>query len=190
MAEFHYEMKIPGERVAILIGKKGETKRQIEQATKTKLEIDSDEGDIIVHGEDALGMFSTKDIISAIGRGFNPEIALLLLKQDYSFEVISLNDYIKSKSASQRVKGRVIGAEGKARRVIEELTECNLSVYGKTIAILGPIEHVPLARRAIESLLAGSPHANVYHWLEKQRSKMKHATFHSQSSDSAEPKGI
>lgn len=177
MAEFSYEIKIPKERVAVVIGKNGATKKQIEEATKTKLNIDSQEGDIAVMGEDALGMFATKEIIRAIGRGFNPEIAMLLLNQDYNIEFINLGDYIKSKNTMQRIKGRVIGAEGKSRKVIEDLTECYVSVYGKTIGILGKVENTPLARRAIESLLGGSPHANVYKWLEKQRAKMKREAF-------------
>ena len=33
MAEFAYQVKIPKERVAVLIGKKGEVKKQIEETT-------------------------------------------------------------------------------------------------------------------------------------------------------------
>jgi len=173
MPEFQYELKVPKERVAVLIGKNGATKKLLEKATKTQIDIDSNEGDVFVKGEDALGLFSTNEIIQAIGRGFNPEIALLLLHQDYSFELISLNEYTKSKNTLHRIKARIIGSEGKARRLIEGLTDCHISVYGKTIGIIGKIEKVPLARRAIESLLGGSPHANVYKWLEKQRKMMK-----------------
>ncbi|MFH1053633.1 MAG: KH domain-containing protein [Candidatus Woesearchaeota archaeon] len=173
MAEFRYEIKIPKERVAVLIGKKGETKRNLEKATKTDIEIDSKEGDVIVKGEDALGLFSTKEIIRSIGRGFNPEVSMLLLNQDNCFELINLNDYIKSKSSGYRIKARIIGSEGKARKIIEDLTECHICVFGKTIGIIGDVERVALARRAVESLLAGSPHANVYHWLEKQRRLQK-----------------
>lgn len=173
MAEFSYEVKIPKDRVAVLIGKNGQTKKNLEEATKTSLKIDSNEGDIIVMGSDAMGLYATKEIIKAVGRGFNPEIAMKLLSQDYGFEIINLGDYIKSKNSAYRVKARVIGAEGKARGIIEELTDCNISVYGKTISIIGEIDRVPLARRAIESLLGGSPHANVYRWLEKQKRTLK-----------------
>ena len=186
MAEFSYEIKIPRERVAVLIGKNGLTKRQIEEATKTKLNVNSEEGDVSVMGEDALSMFATKEIIHAIGRGFNPEIAMLLLNQDYNIEMINLGDYIKSKNSMERIKGRVIGAEGKSRRVIEDLTECNVSVYGKTIGIIGKVENTSVCRRAIESLLGGSPHANVYKWLEKQRTKQKRDSFLGNMKDSSE----
>ena len=63
----------------------------------------------------------------------------------------------------------IIGKAGKARETIEELTECSISVYGKTIAIIGFCDNVSVCKRAVESLLSGSPHASIYKWLEKNR---------------------
>ncbi len=174
MNELSYELKIPKERIAVLIGKEGKTKKDIEEATKTSLDIDSREGDIFIKGEDGLSIYTAKETITAIGRGFNPEIALLLLKVDYSFELIDLSDFAgKSKNSQLRIKGRIIGTEGKTRRIIEEMTETYLSVYGKTVAIIGSTECVPVARKAIEMLIEGSNHSSVYKWLEKQRRIMK-----------------
>ena len=34
--EYNYELKIPQERVAVLIGKNGETKKEIEKLTESK----------------------------------------------------------------------------------------------------------------------------------------------------------
>ncbi|MBI4439758.1 RNA-processing protein [Candidatus Woesearchaeota archaeon] len=177
MAEFLYEMRIPRDRIAVLIGKKGEVKREIEDSTRTRLEVDSNEGDVFIKGEDALGLFISREVVRAVGRGFNPEIALLLLKPDYAYEAISLNDFVKGKNSLLRIKGRIIGKEGKARTIIEELTECHITVYGKTIGIIGLSENTLIARRAIESLINGSMHANVYKWLEKKRRDFKAAEF-------------
>ena len=176
--EYSYELKVPKNRVAVVIGKEGIVKKDIEESTKTKLQIDSKEGDIIVSGEDALGLYTAREIIKAIGRGFNPELAKLLLKPDYIFEVVDLREYVgKSREAMIRLKGRVIGKEGKSRRLIEELTECNISVFGKTISIIGLPEPASYARQAVESLLRGSTHANVYKWLEKRRRELKRRTI-------------
>ncbi len=173
MPEFTYEIKIPKERVAVLIGKKGETKNKIEKQAGVSLSIDSREGDVEVKGDDALQLYVTRDIIRAIGRGFNPDIALLLLlKQDYIFELIDITTYVKE-SHLLRIKGRLIGKEGKARKVIEELTETYISVFGKSVAIIGEIENVSMCKRAVESLLQGAPHAVVYKWLEKRRKEMR-----------------
>ena len=174
MKEFSYELKIPHERVAVLIGKNGEVKKDIESNTKTKIKIDSQEGDIFAYGKDALGLFTAREVIRSIGKGFNPEIAKLLLKQDYVFEVIGLKEFTgKSKNTLLRLKGRVIGKDGKSRRLIEELSESYISVYGKYVGIIGLPESVSMAKRACEALLRGSTHANVYKWLEKKRRELK-----------------
>ncbi|MBI2144478.1 RNA-processing protein [Candidatus Woesearchaeota archaeon] len=172
-SEYSYELKIPLARVAVLIGKNGEGKKDIEQATGTRLQVDSAEGDVFITGEDALGLYTAREVVSAIGRGFNPELAKLLLKQDYASEQIDLANYAKTKKHEIRLKGRVIGAEGKARKLMEELTECHVSVYGKTIMILGEVEKVAVCRRAVEMLLGGSQHSAVYRWLEKKRNDLR-----------------
>lgn len=171
--EYAYELKIPKNRIAVLIGKNGAVKRQIESATKTKMKVDSDEGDVFLNGEDALGLYSAKEVVSAIGRGFNPDVAQLLLKGDYAFEQMNLSDYVKTKNDMTRVKGRIIGAEGKCRRLIEELSESYVCVFGKTVGLIGESESVAIARHAIEQLLRGSQHSTVYKWLEKKRREMK-----------------
>ncbi len=174
MTEYSYELKIPKERVAVLIGKSGEIKKRLESETKTRIRVDSEEGDVFVSGEDAIPLFSVREIIKAIGRGFNPEIAFLLLQQDYMFEVLDLRDYASTKKHVLRLKGRVIGAEGKSRKIIEELTESFISVYGKTISIIGQVDNIGLAKRAVEGLLEGSPHSTIYKWLEGKRKEMRH----------------
>ena len=173
MDEYVYELKIPLDRVAVLIGSKGETKKEIEEATKTKISVDSKEGDIFINGKDAVLLFSAREVVKAIARGFNPDIALQLLKQDASFELIEIDDFAKNKNHYERLRGRVIGKDGSARRTIEELTETYICVYGKTIGIIGDLEKVAVARKAVESVLTGSPHSGVYKWLEKKRRELK-----------------
>ena len=174
MTSYSYELKIPQERVAVLIGKKGEVKNSIESDTKTQIKVDSLEGDIFVYGKDALGLYTAREVIRAIGRGFNPDIAKLLLKQDYVFEMVNLTEYTgKSKNTMLRLKGRVIGKEGRSRKLIEELSESYISVYGKSISIIGLNESASMAKRAVEALLRGSTHASVYKWLEMKRREMK-----------------
>ena len=177
MQEFAYELRIPKERIAVLIGKNGEVKDMLEKETNTSIKVDSKEGDVFIMGEDALNLYTVREIVRAIGRGFNPDIALLLLKQDYGFEIVDISSFISQKTHLARLKGRVIGAEGKSRRTIEALTETNISVYGKTVGIIGTIENVSAARRAVESLLKGSEHSRVYNWLEKRRREMRQKPF-------------
>jgi len=174
--EYTYELKIPKERVAVLIGVKGVVKRQIESATKTRLEINSKEGDVSITGKDALKLYIAKEIVQAIGRGFAPEIATLLMKQDYGFEIVSMTPFARNQNDYLRLRGRVIGKEGKSRKTIEDLTNSYVSVYGKTVSIIGNMEELVFARRAVESLLRGSLHGNVYRAIEKEKKKHRLVT--------------
>jgi ribosomal RNA assembly protein len=171
--EFNYDLKIPKDRIAVLIGKEGSIKLELESQTGISIDVDSKEGDVRIKGENSLNLYALKEVILAIGRGFNPDVAQLLLKQDYVLDIIPLLDYVKNKGHLDRIKGRVIGAKGKSRSAIETLTETFISVYGKTIAIIGRSENVISAKKAVESLLQGSPHSNVYRFLEKNRTRLK-----------------
>ena len=175
--KYSYQLKIPKERIAVLIGTEGITKKEIEEATKSKINIDSKEGDVKVSGQDAILLMSAKEIVLAIARGFNPEIALQLTKQDYCLELINLHEFSRSKNDEMRMKGRIIGSEGKSRNTIESLTETNICVYGKTVGIIGEVEKVNIARRSLDMLIKGSTHSNVFRWLENQRRGMKMHEF-------------
>lgn len=164
-----YELRIPKERIAVLIGKDGETKKQLEQDMHAHLDIDSEEGFVRITGDDSLSLYTAREVIKAIARGFNPELARLLMRGDYVFALIDVTDFAsKSKKSFERLRGRIIGSEGKSRKAIEQMTETYLSVYGKTVGIIGESENVEIARVAVENLLEGSPHSSVYRWLEKK----------------------
>ena len=164
------EIRVPKERISVLIGTKGSTKRKIQKLTNTILKINSEEGDVFIEGE-SLDIFNCLSIIKAIGRGFNPEIALKLLDDDYSFEMINIEEFSRNKKDLIRIKSRLIGTEGRARKHIEELTNTNIVVYGKTVSIIGKIDNISIARQGIINLLQGSKHGNVYLYLEKQKSR-------------------
>lgn len=170
---FTYDMRIPKERIAVLIGTNGQAKNELEKATKTSIEVDSTEGDVSISGEDAILLYSCRQIVKAISRGFNPEVAIQLLKQDYSFELIDLNDYARTKNSQQRLKGRVIGTGGKSRRVLEELTDSSICVYGKTIGIIAPSDTIGISKNAVQSILEGSKHSSVFKMLEKKQRDIK-----------------
>ena len=85
-------IKIPVDRIAVIIGKDGEVKKKIETLTQSSIEIDSTEG--IVHimntpeTDNPLSVWKARDIIQAIGRGFSPERALRLADEEMFLEVI------------------------------------------------------------------------------------------------------
>jgi ribosomal RNA assembly protein len=172
---FEQVVRIPVERVGAVIGKEGATKKFLESEMGVKLSVDSREGLVTVRAESALKTdpFSSTRVIEAIGRGFSPQKAKRLLDEGTALEVIDLRDFGRSANSLERIRGRVIGLRGKSRRVIEELTACYVSVYGRTVAIIGEAGEVQLASQAVRSLATGSQHKNVYNTLQKARTKRK-----------------
>jgi ribosomal RNA assembly protein len=169
-------VRIPVERVGAVIGKEGATKKFLESEMGVKLGVDSKEGVVTIKAESALKTdpFAATRVIEAIGRGFSPQKARRLLDEGTALEVIDLRAYAgRSVNSLERIRGRIIGLKGKSRRVIEELTACHLSVYGRTVAIIGDAAEVLLASEAVRSLATGSQHKNVYNTLQKARTKRK-----------------
>jgi len=175
-------LKIPKERVGVLIGKDGATKEHIENMTSTKLDIDSETGSITIvpteRMEDPLAVWKVRYIVKAIGRGFSPEIALKLLDDEFILEIISLSDFVgKSKKAILRQKGRIIGREGRTKEIITEMTGVDVSVYGKTVALIGDMERIQIAKEAVQMILEGVRHKSVYSFLEKKKQELKRKEF-------------
>ena len=170
-------VRVPKERVGALIGKDGETKDAIESGTRCMLLIDSKTGDVtIAEGDDPEGVLKARDIVTAIACGFSPERALILLRNNYFFHSMDIRDYAKRDPKHvARLRGRVIGQEGKTRRIIEQLAEAEVSISGNSVAIIGDILSLDIAREAVEMLLSGSEHATVYRYLERRRRDIKEA---------------
>jgi ribosomal RNA assembly protein len=172
-------VRIPKERVGVLVGPDGKVKQRIEEKFKVTLEVESESGGVTVvlseKASDPSSLFRAKDTVTAIGRGFSPEHAFRLLRnEDDIFDFIDLRTVFgRSESDIKRVKGRIIGANGKTRKLIEELTEASVVVYGHTIGFIGTFEQVDVARNAVQMLINGSQHHTVYKYLQRKRSEFK-----------------
>lgn len=168
---------IPKERVGVLIGRRGSTKARLEEATKARIEVDSSTGEVIISfsepPDDPLLPMKLESVVRAIGRGFNPEVAMMLLEDDYVLEVIDIRRFVgDTKNALMRMRGRLIGERGRARMYIEERTNTKISIYGHTVSIIGKTYDVVAAREAIISLLEGSMHSTAYRLMERKIAEM------------------
>jgi ribosomal RNA assembly protein len=171
-------VRIPKERVGILIGPEGRVKQHIEEKLQVKLEVDSEGSVTIVLSEKASDpslLLKAKDVVTAIGRGFSPEVAFRLIRnEDEIFDMVDLRlIFGRSESDIKRVKGRIIGADGKTRRLIEELTEADVVVYGHTVGLIGSFEQVDAAHNAVQMIVEGCQHHTVYNYLQKKRTELK-----------------
>lgn len=194
---FEKTVRIPAARVAVLIGRRGRTKAAIEKGCAVSVEVDSSDGTVTVRsdggleaavggggaaagggggsGEDTAFMpLKAAEIVAAIGRGFAPDRAMSLLDGERSLHVIDLREFAgRSPSQIGRIKGRIIGERGRARRSMESLTGASISVYGRTVAVIGTAASLKMAVEAISSLSAGSMHGAVYGRLEAARRRQK-----------------
>ena len=172
-------VKVPKERVGVLVGPDGVIKKNIEAKLMVELQIESETGDVAVslaeNAEDPSMILRAKDVINAIGRGFSPEHAFRLIRDEEAvLDIIDLRAaFGKSETDIDRVKGRIIGMDGKTRRTIEELTDADISVYGHTVGIIGAIDQAEIAREAVQMLVRGSMHSTVYRFLHRKRRELK-----------------
>ena len=164
-------VKIPTERIHILKGEADSNLKMLERKLNLSLNVEPD-GSVELNGE-PMDEFFGKGVIKAIGRGFEPVPALKLLQEDYGLNVVDLRDFAKNPDAMTRIKGRIIGEKGKAKRIIEEEGEVDLAIYGHTVGIIGQIEVLAIATTAVFKLVEGQPHAAVYLYLEKNRRRRK-----------------
>ncbi len=174
---FEKLIRIPVDRIGVIIGKSGKTKYQIEKKCHVDLNIDSETGEVMITSDKIDGNispFKAVEIVSAMGRGFSPENSLRLLRGENSLHIIDLREFAgKSTDQIERIKGRIIGEGGKARLNIENLTNASVTVYGRTVAIIGEPNQLRLAVDAISSLSSGSMHGPVYTKLESARRREK-----------------
>ncbi len=165
------EIRVPDDRIGVIIGKEGEVKKKIEEKTGCKINV-KPYGVVEIVCDDAVGFLKARDAINAIAHGFNPETAMKLLEGFRVLEIIDLSDYI-SDNAMQRVKGRIIGKGGKIRKNIEDMLGVDVSIYGKKVAIIGDPMNVNIAREAIMMLVEGAQHSTVQRFLENRRRELK-----------------
>ena len=169
-------VKIPQDRIGVLIGEGGETMRKIEAEAEIRLDIDSEDGAVAVEtvGDPVRGL-KGPDIVRAIGRGFAPDAALRLLEDELMlFDLVDIDAASRNTNDMKRKKGRLIGEGGRTRELMEELSGADVVIYGSTLGIIGTPQQVDAVRSAAEMLLDGAPHGAVYSFLEERHNEMKH----------------
>lgn len=159
---------IPEERLKIFRDKRMLYTRKLRDFLEVKLW--AGDREVEIEGEDAMVIMRVKEIVRAFGRGFDWVDALDLVDDDYMLDVISMTDFTgKSRNRQVVLKGRVIGAEGRSKDIIEKYSGAKIAVYGKTVSIIGKWENVKVARDAVTALLSGAKHTGVFKMLEERK---------------------
>jgi ribosomal RNA assembly protein len=175
---FEQVVKIPDDRIGVIIGKNGKVKTEIQDKCGVEIDVDSENGNAIISSTSKpiaeMEPFKAVEIVSAIAKGFSPERAYRLLGEEEVLQLVDLRDYAgKSANSLSRIKGRIIGEAGKSRKTIEDISGAFISVYGHTVGLIGTFEEIKLATEAVTMLSKGRSHASVYNMLQEAKRKSK-----------------
>lgn len=177
-------VKIPPERLGAVIGEEGSVKKEISRRLGVSINIDTVNSMAVIEPEadntPPVNVVKAAEIVKAIAYGFTPDKAMSLLNEDYVLVVVDLKELLGDKENHlRRVKGRIIGEGGRARRTLEELTGTYIVVGEYHVAIIGEYERAMAAKEAVEMLAQGRMHSTVYRHLEtlmrdiKRRERLK-----------------
>ncbi len=118
--------------------------------------------------ENPYNALKVASVIRALGLGFSVNDALKLMSDEYQLEVIDLKATLGgSPETIRRIKGRIIGEGGKAKKILQEYTSAVISIYEHYVAVISTNEQMPIVRKAIDMLIEGREHSTVYKFLDK-----------------------
>jgi len=168
---------VPPERARAVLRKGGRLRRSIEERYDVSLAVDDETGGVSVRytpEKAAEAFLALRNIMSAVSTGFDEGAIRDMIERDLQFAALDLEDKVgSSRSALTRIKGRIIGQRGRAKRKIEEATGCMISIYENKVGISGPPETMEIAREAVDRLSSGFQHETVYRFLETRMRRLK-----------------
>ncbi len=171
-------LRIPVDRIGVLIGEGGKVLRELEARTGTKITVDSTNGAVIIEPATPATrvdrLLKARDFIRAVAAGVSPEKAWRVLEEDQVLMIIDLKEAIgESPNHLKRIKGRLIGEKGKARRNIEQMTGTTINIGRDKVVIIGDYESAQVAREALEMLIQGRKHSTVYKYIDRLMREVK-----------------
>lgn len=111
-------------------------------------------------------------ILEAMNFGFSAQTALMLKDEDIVFRIIHIKDFTNRKDL-ETVKARIIGTQGRTKRTIENLANCEVMIKGNEVGLICPAEEIDYVITGMTNLIRGSKQANVYKFLERINTSRK-----------------
>lgn len=142
---------------------------ELEKKLKVKITVEGKKA--ILEGE-AIDEYEARIIMEAISMGFSAKQALTLQNPDMRFLRIPIKSFTRRKDM-EVVRGRIIGTQGKTKRTIESVSDCNIIINDNEVGVIGDAEELEEAKTAITNLIRGTKEANVYRFLERMNAGKK-----------------
>jgi len=169
--------RVPKNRIAVLIGKGGQTRKMLEEISGAELDIDSQTGEVMAEWKEEpapVVRMKMPDVVLAIGRGLAPSRAIQLIQDDVFLRMYDIREWVgRQPNQTRRMRSRLIGRNGRIRSLIEEISNCEMAIHGSTVLVIGDRDGITLAGPAIEGILRGSEHSTILHGLEQDRKRMR-----------------
>lgn len=150
---------------------------RLSEDTKSNIVVNENEN-IQVQNEDSVVESDVSEAIRSLSMGFEYREAIQLVENpEARLREINMKDYTRNEKDFRRQKGRVIGKNGKARRVISDLANVSIKIVRDVVGIIGKVNDVLKAREAVIKILNGTPHSYIYKNLEEYQKKKNMRAF-------------
>ncbi|RLE67595.1 MAG: RNA-processing protein [Thermoprotei archaeon] len=170
------EIPVEPKRIGYIIGKNGKNKQLLEKTFNIKIDVNSKDSTVILNileNMRPIDVMKIKQAIKALSIGFKIDDVLKMKEDIYQLEVIDLREVSRNWKDMQRIKGRIIGENGKTKKILEEMTGATIIIGEREVGILGDYEQIRIAREAIRLIIAGRSHKTVYDYLRIQKRELK-----------------
>ena len=144
-------------------------KQELERALKLKITI---EGKKVTTSGDPMKDYEASIVLDAINFGFSARKALVLLDPTMQFKLLNIKKFTR-KSRLKDARSRIIGTEGKTKRAIENICNCDIVISENEVGIIAPGDSIEETVTGIINMIKGSKQGNVYAFLEKMNSRRK-----------------
>ncbi len=144
-------------------------KKKLEKALDVKI---TNKGKLVFVDGEADKEFTALQVMEAIKLDFPIEKALELTNEDVILQTIHIKDITK-RNDLERVRGRIIGTQGKTLKTLNNVTGCHFELSDNQVGIIGNTEDIEEAKQAVTSLIQGSKQSNVYTRAERLKKQKR-----------------
>jgi ribosomal RNA assembly protein len=129
---------------------------------------------IIVYYEDFYFLYKFDKFVRGLKAGFDIKKLLNILDNDWDILEIDLKLIFEKKiNHIIRIKGRIIGEEGKVLEELKKRTNADIIIKDKYIYILGDNVSLQSAYEGIKRIIKGEKHGTVFNYLDKYIKDLK-----------------